>query len=68
MSGERVPLLGSAVPTFETFVVQWDMLSELVPQCAPFIRTGLDRAKTYYEHMGKTRAYIIAMHKLILFN
>ena len=68
MSGECIPLLGSAVPTFETFVVQWDMLSELVPWCTPFIYAGLDCAKTYYERMGKTHAYIIAMRKLILFN
>ena len=66
MSGECTPLLGTAVPMFEMFIVQWDALSKLVPRCSPFIKAGLECAKQYYKRMGNTRAYIIAMRKSIL--
>ena len=65
MSGERTPLLGTAVPMFEMFIVQWDALSRLVPRCSPFIKAGLECAKKYYKRMGNTRAYVIAMRKSI---
>ena len=66
MSGECTPLLGTVVPMFKMFIVQWDALSKLVPQCSPFIKAGLECAKQYYKHMGNTHAYIIAMRKSIL--
>ncbi|KIJ18794.1 hypothetical protein PAXINDRAFT_70562 [Paxillus involutus ATCC 200175] len=61
MSGESLPLLSHAVPSFETFVAQWEHLSLNFPRCTPFIKAGLDYARTYYCRMGKTNAYAIAM-------
>ncbi|KIM68546.1 hypothetical protein SCLCIDRAFT_105957, partial [Scleroderma citrinum Foug A] len=64
MSGESTPLLGNAVPNFEAVMVQWEALSKLAPQCASFICPGLECAKDYYTHMGKTCAYVVTMGKL----
>ncbi|KIM64060.1 hypothetical protein SCLCIDRAFT_50902, partial [Scleroderma citrinum Foug A] len=61
MSGERTPLLGNVVPTFEMFIAQWQALGKQLPWCAPYIDAGLNCARKYYERMGKTRAYTIAM-------
>ena len=66
VSGERTPLLGSVVPIFEMLIAQWDALIKLVPRCAPFLDAGLACARTYYDRMGNTRAYIIAMRKLVI--
>ncbi|KIJ58483.1 hypothetical protein HYDPIDRAFT_102552 [Hydnomerulius pinastri MD-312] len=57
MSGECTPLLGSAVPTFETFMTQWRSLSqsERNPQLAPFICEGLDWAETYHDRMRSNK-------------
>ena len=63
MSSERTPLLGNVVPTFEMFITQWKVLDKQLPQCAPYVDTGLKCARKYYERMGKTRAYTIAMGK-----
>ena len=63
MSGEHTPLLGNVVPTFEMFIAQWQALGEQLPRCAPYIDAGLNCARKYYERMGKTCAYTIAMRK-----
>ncbi|KIK10529.1 hypothetical protein PISMIDRAFT_124288, partial [Pisolithus microcarpus 441] len=61
MSGESFPLLSRAVPSFETFMAQWEQLSLNEPRFAPYIEIGLRHARSYYRHMGETNAYAIAM-------
>jgi hypothetical protein len=65
MSSESTPVLSGAVPAFEVFMAQWKSLSEAIPHCAPFTKVGLEWAETYYKRMGRTRAYAVAMCKLI---
>ncbi|KIK17361.1 hypothetical protein PISMIDRAFT_111636 [Pisolithus microcarpus 441] len=61
MSGESFPLLSHAVPSFETFMAQWEQLSLNEPRFAPYIEIGLHHARSYYQPMGETNAYAIAM-------
>ncbi|KAG9310337.1 hypothetical protein JVU11DRAFT_9467 [Chiua virens] len=63
MLSESTPILGGAIPSFKTLMVQWEVLATNVPQCAPFINIGLEWAEMYYQHMGQTHAYVIAMCK-----
>jgi hypothetical protein len=65
MSGEKMPMLSQAVPSFETFIVQWEQLSVSEPRFAPYINIGLEYARKYYHRMGETNAYAIAMRKYI---
>jgi len=43
MSGEQSPLLGGALPAYETFITQWQAIANLSlhPQLCPFIEEGL---------------------------
>ena len=66
MSGKCTPLLGSVVPIFEMLIAQWEALSKLVPQCAPFLEAGLECARSYYKRMGNSCAYIVAMRKSVI--
>ncbi|KAF8137053.1 ribonuclease H-like domain-containing protein [Boletus edulis] len=61
MSSESMPILGGAIPAFKLLMIQWDALCIKAPHCAPFVKVGLDWAQKYYERMGQTRAYVIAM-------
>ncbi|KIK19822.1 hypothetical protein PISMIDRAFT_106876, partial [Pisolithus microcarpus 441] len=61
MSGESFPLLSRVVPSFETFMAQWEQLSLNEPCFAPYIEIGLRHARSYYRCMGETNAYAIAM-------
>ncbi|KIK24334.1 hypothetical protein PISMIDRAFT_44028, partial [Pisolithus microcarpus 441] len=61
MSGESFPLLSRVVPSFETFMAQWEQLSLNEPRFAPYIEIGLRHARSYYRRMGETNAYAIAM-------
>ncbi|KIK19728.1 hypothetical protein PISMIDRAFT_85242, partial [Pisolithus microcarpus 441] len=61
MLGESFPLLSHAVPSFKTFMAQWEQLSLNKPCFAPYIEIGLHHARSYYQHMGETNAYAIAM-------
>ena len=61
MSGESLPLLSHAVPSFKTIIIQWEHLQTSAPHCMPFIDVGLVTARDYYQCMGRTSAYAIAM-------
>ncbi|KIK13434.1 hypothetical protein PISMIDRAFT_44079, partial [Pisolithus microcarpus 441] len=65
MLGESFPLLSRAVPLFKTFMAQWEQLSLNEPHFAPYIEIGLHHARSYYQRMGETNAYVIAMHKFV---
>ncbi|KIK22292.1 hypothetical protein PISMIDRAFT_102707, partial [Pisolithus microcarpus 441] len=65
MLGESFPLLSHVVPSFETFMAQWEQLSLNKPRFAPYIKIGLHHARSYYQHMGETNAYAIVMHKFV---
>lgn len=62
MSKESTPILSGAIPTFETFMSQWEILSKQT-RLEKIIKPGLEWAKKYYARMDLTRAYIIAMCK-----
>lgn len=65
MCGQKLPLLGGAIPSYETFLEQWKHLStsNTDPQLAPLVSHGLERAKQYYNRFGRTKAYLFAMCK-----
>jgi hypothetical protein len=68
MSSESLPSLSLAVPSFETFIAQWEQLSVDEPRFAPYIDLGLEYARKYYRRMGETNAYAIAMRKYLLYS
>ncbi|KAF8141791.1 hypothetical protein EV363DRAFT_1151456 [Boletus edulis] len=53
MCGERSPLLGGAIPVYETFTFQWYNLSTLQdhPHIGAFILAGLPTAMKYHTHV-----------------
>ncbi|KAJ6467257.1 ribonuclease H-like domain-containing protein, partial [Mycena sanguinolenta] len=65
MSTENTPILAGAIPAFELFMTSWKaMLDDVdlqVENIRNFIHPGLAIAKKYYNRMGETDAYIIAM-------
>ena len=67
MSAENTPILAGSIPAFELFISSWkSMLADTNLQnenIAKFIQPGLDIATNYYNKMGDTDAYIIAMCK-----
>jgi hypothetical protein len=67
MSAESTPVLASAIPSFELFMSAWGaMLADIYLQhenVGKFIHPGLAIATKYYNKMGDTDAYIIAMCK-----
>lgn len=63
MSSESMPVLSGAIPAFEMLMLQWETLATNAPQCAPYIKVGLEWAQEYYQRMGQTPAYMIAMCK-----
>ncbi|KAJ6617266.1 hypothetical protein B0H10DRAFT_1797772 [Mycena sp. CBHHK59/15] len=67
MSAENTPILAGSIPAFELFISSWkSMLADTDLQnenIAKFIQPGLDIATNYYNKMGDTDAYIIAMCK-----
>jgi hypothetical protein len=62
MSEESTPVLSGAIPSFELFISQWEMLSTNHLCLQPLIKPGLKLAYTYYGWMDRTSSYIIAMH------
>ena len=66
MSSESNPILTSAIPCFEMFMTTWEKLAALHPNLAPWIKTGLDWATSYYLWMDHTDAYIVLMCKLLV--
>ena len=72
MSAENTPLLAAAIPSFELFMASWntmlaneDLKAENIEK---FIQPGLVIATKYYNKMGDTDAYIIAMHECTMSN
>lgn len=63
MSNERVPVLSGAIPSFETFMSQWEKLITDHPHLEDLVKPGLDLCYEYYGRMDRTIAYIIAMCK-----
>ncbi|KAI6041476.1 hypothetical protein EDC04DRAFT_1256242 [Pisolithus marmoratus] len=65
MLGKSFPLLSCAVPLFETFMTQWEPLTMNKPCFAPYIEISLWHARSYYQHMEESNAYVIVMHKFL---
>jgi hypothetical protein len=69
MSAENTPILAGSIPAFELFMAAWNaMLTDADLQAenlSKFIDPGLAVANTYYNKMGDTDAYIIAMCELV---
>ncbi|KIK26369.1 hypothetical protein PISMIDRAFT_50153, partial [Pisolithus microcarpus 441] len=67
MSSESRPVLSKAVPAFKTVILPWQALAKHAPHCGAIINARLDWAEQYYQRMGHTTAYCIAMCTCILF-
>jgi hypothetical protein len=65
MSGESMPVLSGAVPSFEIFMTRWEKLRAKFPLLKPWIDVGLQWAEKYYKRMDDTDAYVIAMCELL---
>ena len=63
MSGETLPHLGGAVPSFELFMITWQTLSVTCPRLKGWIDEGLKWAQKYYNRMDGNITYILAMCK-----
>ena len=61
MAQEKTPILSGAIPAFETFMWEWEVLADKHPRLKPWIDVGLEWATEYYTRMDRTDAYIIAM-------
>ena len=63
MCRENIPLLGGAVPSYETFLAQWKRLCVMDnhPQLAPFISPGLEWSDHYYDQLTLSKAYLFSM-------
>lgn len=57
-------MLSHAVPVFEKFMKRWEEFRSRVPWCTPYIEVGLRWAREYYDRMGHSHAYSVAMCKL----
>ncbi|KIK15266.1 hypothetical protein PISMIDRAFT_81440, partial [Pisolithus microcarpus 441] len=72
MTSECIPLLGGALPTYETFLEQWKRLntSSVNPQFSPLLKEGLAHGERYHKQMRANKAYIFAMfaHPSICFS
>ncbi len=63
MSSESNPILGGAIPAFETFMTRWETIKRDHPNLERLIQPGLDWTYKYYNRMDRTRAYCIAMRQ-----
>lgn len=63
LSSERLPTLCKYLTTFERFYISWKKAGNDPnnPQFRPFVQEGLKWVEKYYNRMGDTKAYIIAM-------
>ena len=66
MLKEKTPVLSGSIPAFETFMMEWELLSEKHKRLKPWIDVGLEWASEYYKRMDWTNAYIVAMCKPLL--
>ena len=62
MSGEKVPILSGAIPSFEIFMTKWEILKK-DPRTKSLVEAGLEWAYKYYDRMDNTKAYVVAMCK-----
>jgi hypothetical protein len=67
LNGENLPTISFALPYFEMFLTAWESLSHKHPHLKPWIDVGIEWAKTYYERMDLTRAYVVSMGKQIFY-
>lgn len=61
MSGESLPRLGGAVPSFELFMIAWQNMATMCPRLKGWIDEGLKWARKYYDRMDSNMTYIFAM-------
>lgn len=63
MTSERIPLLGGAVPAYETFFEHWKAMSQSStnPQFGPILEEALTHADQYHQLMRANDAYLLAM-------
>jgi hypothetical protein len=68
MCREWSPLLGGALPAYETFLTSWQQMerSTARPQLRPFIHEGHFWAKGYHGRLRANKTYLFAMCKLSL--
>jgi hypothetical protein len=64
MSSESSPVLSGAIPAFEMFMTRWEEVGNLFEETKAWVEVGLTWAKTYYNRMDCTQAYIVAMREL----
>ena len=62
-----MPVLSGTIPSFELFMMEWELLGKNYSKLKPWTEIGLTWAKKYYQRMDNTRAYIIALRKFISF-
>jgi hypothetical protein len=65
MSQESNPILSGAIILFETFMTQWEMLSNLKakPHMKALLKPSLTKTYKYYDRMDQTKVYVITMCK-----
>lgn len=61
MSSESMPVLSGSIPAFELFMTHWEGIRDKNDKTSGLVKTGLEWAKTYYDRMDFTQAYIISM-------
>ncbi|KAI6111629.1 hypothetical protein EDD16DRAFT_1521842 [Pisolithus croceorrhizus] len=52
MSSETMPILGKAIPAFETLMLWWQTLVANAPHCKVMINAGLNHTEQHYQQMG----------------
>jgi hypothetical protein len=66
MSKESNPVLSCAIPSFEIFMSQWEMLVDNPSNSSRMkahIKSGLAMTHKHYKRMDRTKVYIIAMRR-----
>ncbi|KIK20245.1 hypothetical protein PISMIDRAFT_75144, partial [Pisolithus microcarpus 441] len=63
MTSEHIPLLGGALPTYETFLKQWKRIStsSMNPQFGPLLKEGLAHGERYHKQMCANKVYVFTM-------
>lgn len=68
MSTESMPVMCSAIASFELLMTKCEQLGEEHLQLQYWTQISLRWAKKYYKQMDDTNAYAIMMSKLSLFS
>jgi hypothetical protein len=66
LSAEKTPTLSQALPTYETLVVLWGQLAEVLPELSHYIKLGIAKIMEYVSKGRRSRIYALAMSKLIV--